>query len=303
MQRAAMKRVLPALVANLLLVFSPVAATAADANGTPLLDYASSLDFDAPPNAEIFRKRAARAEHQLERNPVPDEGCARTLGARRFAGLLNELGSARESLGDSQGAIDAYTKALACSPRAAFLHADLASELMHAGRFIEARQTAQQGLAIDAEHLYLITVLAQIDFVEGKWSDAIERMRSAVLATPDDEQAAYWQLFLWLAQRRSGIARPELAERDFTDSWPRPVLDTLQGALTEQELLEEVKDEADEARRREILCEALYYIGENRLASGDVETAVRYFEAAADVKVPYFIEHHMALAELEKVRR
>ena len=48
------------------------------------------------------------------------------------------------------------------------------------------------------------------------------------------------------------------------------------------------------------------------LAEGDRTTARRhlqlceathYFEAVLSLKVPYFIEHHLATAELEKLRR
>jgi lipoprotein NlpI len=73
-------------------------------------------------------------------------------------------------------------------------------------------------------------------------------------------------------------------------------------ATTEAAVLNAVKDEKNERRRREVLVEALYYVGQLRLANGETDTARRYFAAAVNLKVLYFIEHQMALAELNKMR-
>jgi lipoprotein NlpI len=91
-------------------------------------------------------------------------------------------------------------------------------------------------------------------------------------------------------------------ERNLTDDWPRPILDTLRGGMSEQQLLEVIENQGSERRRREMLAEALYYVGEQRLAAGETETARRYFAATVNLKVLYFIEHHMARAELVRMQ-
>ncbi|HTT02397.1 MAG TPA: tetratricopeptide repeat protein [Steroidobacteraceae bacterium] len=270
---------------------------------TPLLDYARTLSFDTLPGEQSDRRELARATYAIAHDPPPSEDCARTLGARRFAGLLDELGAARAALGDPEGAVQAYQAALACSPRTLYLHAALAEELMHAGRYTEALATASRGLAIDRNDYRLGNIIARLYFIEERWSDAIAWLRWSAAAAPGPEPAMYWECFLWVAQRRAGTARPQLTGRMLTDSWPRPVLETLQGKLAEDGLLEEVRKEPSAHRRREILVEALYYVGELRLADADTDGARRYFAAAVNLKVLYFVEHHMALAELAKLRR
>ena len=253
--------------------------------------------------ADSLRKRLASATAELERHPPPaNTDCAHTLGATRFGALFEDLGSIRAGLGDYTGAIDAYTSAIACSPRGASLYADLASELLNVGRLKEAREAARHGLAIDSEQTSLDSVLAQIDFIEEHWADAVARLRAVATAESDDQRATYWQCFLWLAQRRAGTRSPELAARKEYEEWPAHVLDALKNDITEAELVGVIRKQEDEGRRREMLAEALYYMGQLRLANGDAATARRYFAATVSLKVLYFIEHHMALAEIAKAR-
>jgi lipoprotein NlpI len=95
---------------------------------------------------------------------------------------------------------------------------------------------------------------------------------------------------------------PALADRRTPSAWPAPVLESLQEAITESDLVDAVSAEHDAGRRREMLVEALYYTGQSRLAEGLSVEAVRYFEAAAKLRVLYFIEHHLAEAELARLR-
>jgi tetratricopeptide (TPR) repeat protein len=277
------------------------ALAVAAASSTPLLDYARGLQFDVPPHADRYQRQLVRSTHELERQPAPDKDCARTLGARRFAAQLEELGGTRDALGDSAGALEAFRSALACTPRAIELHASLAEELLHERRYAEARAAVRRGQEVTHDDFRLGTVQARLDFIEEHWSDAVSSLRWVAGAARDNQQALYWECFLWLAQRRSGVPHPVLVDRTLGQGWPKPVLDTLQNALTEGQLLDVVQSEGDAERRREILTEALYYIGENRFANGDRDSARRYFAATVNLKVLYFIEHHMALAELAKL--
>ncbi len=282
-----------------LLIMAPLAAAASD---TPLLDYAARLSFATMPYEAELRQQLARVSREIERHPPPETDCARTLGAARFAHLFEELGAARSGVGDYEGAAEAFTRALDCHPRAAYLHAQLTEELLHLGRYEQARSVVQRGLTIEPEDATLRSLLARLDFVEERWSDAIENFRAAITLTENDELATYWQCFLWLAQRRAGEAAPKPANRLPAEGWPRPILEMLQGKETQQALLEAIENETDLEIQREMLSEALYYVGQQHLAEGRLELARRYLAATVNLKVLYYIEHHMALAELAKPR-
>ena len=290
-----------------MLVSSVVIAAELDgASDTPLFDYASTQPTVTQPFNDAIRKQIATIESELARHPAPpDEDCAHTLGANRFARQYSDLALAHSNAGDYEEALVIAEKALACAPRDPDLHAQVASELMHVGRRAEARTALQRGLAL-LEHsstgTALESLIMQLDFIDERWADSVARLRAMIATETDEERATYYQCFLWLAQRRAGVGQPELTKPTKYEEWPATLLQMLKGAASEEQVLDDVKAQKNEHRRREVLVEALYYVGQLRLANGETETARRYFAAAVNLKVLYFIEHHMALAELTKMR-
>ena len=137
------------------------------------------------------------------------------------------------------------------------------------------------------------TIVCPSDFFHSpadRWPDAVNNARTAATEAPTDEQAMYWQCFLWLAQIHTGTPEPLLVKRRVSDAWPAPILESLQGKISEAELVEAVEDEHDPGRRRDILSEALFYTGQARLAANHTDEAVKYFTATVNLKVLYFIE-------------
>jgi lipoprotein NlpI len=250
-----------------------------------------------------MQKRLSQVTFNLSKDPPPEANCAQTLGAKRFSILLDDLGLAYSSLGEDAKAADAYTKAIACNPRAEFLHSQLAAALLDAGRYDEARTETERQLTLGRGEFSVYTLLTQLDFIQDRWDDAASYARLAVKEAPDDEQAAYWQCFLWLAERHTGSQEPVLPSRHTPESWPAPILESLKSKISEADLVEAVASEHDGHRQREILTEALFYIGQKYLVDDHVGEATQYFKAVLSLKVPYFIEHHLATAELEKLRR
>jgi tetratricopeptide (TPR) repeat protein len=287
--------------APLLLTFLMCAAALA-AERMPLFDFSQELPFVPMTNDQQLRRQLARAEHDLKQNPPPETDCARTLGANRFADLYERLGGTYFSMGQISAAIDAFRKSIACDPRNPNVHASLAVALMHANQPALARAEAERGRAIDPESVEPGAILMQLDFIEERWPEAIAALRRLIADTPDTERVTYYQCFLWLAQLRSGLGTPGIVASELAEDWPRPLLDWLEGSITEEQVLERVKDVGDDKRQREMLAEALYYVGQARLARGEAEAARLYLTATVNLKVTYFIEHRMALAELAKIR-
>jgi hypothetical protein len=277
------------------------AATETAPHSTPLLDYAASLHFDSMANEGDYRGRLQAASHELERNPPPAEDCARTLGASRYSDSYAQLASAQAGLGEHVAAADAYAHAIACAPRTAELRGNYALELMNTARYPQARAAARRGLDIDADDYDSAAALAQLDFLEGNWADAATRMRGLAGSAEGLDLSMYWQIMLWLAQRRAGNSAPELHARALAADWPRPVLEFLRGSQTETDVLTAIKEKRDPQRRREMLCEALFYIGEADFARGAAALGERRLAAAINLRVLSFSEHQLAVAELRKV--
>lgn len=305
--RAVLAFKLPCTDGFRLVVFLALAVVATSANATdptPLLTFAAAHHYPPvlQPGAQAtFQKQIAHINFDLSKDPPPATDCAQTLGAKRFATLYDDLAQAYSNMGEHTKAVDAYSRAIDCNPRADFLHAELAASLLDLGRYADARTETQRQLHLGRANFTLYTLLTQLDFIDEHWPDAVSNAKIAATMAPNDEQATYWQCFLWLAQLHSGAAEPTLVKRRISESWPAPILQSLQGKITEQELVEAVEDEHDQQRQRDILSEALFYTGQQRLATHHVDEAVKYFTATVNLKVLYFIEHQLATAELRKL--
>jgi lipoprotein NlpI len=297
------------LLASLPASVSAGAGAAGDATH-PLLDLARERQMRqyAGPRAAPSGLVAREALHTLEQAHVPDDSaCAGSVGALRFSQLHAEVGVALSGEGDLPGAAAAYRRAIACRPRTADLHAALAGVLFDARDLPGARAATDAALALDARSVSTARIAANLDFVEERWPAAIARFRYVASSDPDRVRAGYGQLMFWLAQARAGVASPEWIARTPGDGWPQPLLLYLRGEYTEAELIVPIGDGDDDDNPQpntttdERLAEALYYVGQARWARGERDVALDYFTALVNLRVTYFLEHGLAIAEIAKL--
>jgi lipoprotein NlpI len=281
------------------------------ASAVTLLEFArerqQERDRERMPAADTSSLR--ETTHELERaNPPPDAECAASLGATRFAQLHAAVGIERGLLGDFAGAARAYRRAHACRPRDVDVLAALAGALFDGRAYADARVAVDTALAIDPRAVNVNRLAGNLDYVEERWADAVARFRYVASSDPDRNQAGYGQLMYFLAQMRAGVKEPRFVTRTPGEGWPQPLLLYLQGAYTEDELVYQVKrgDDDDNTQPNtstdERLCEALFYVGEAYWARGEPQVARDYFTALVNLKVVYFLEHGLALAEIAKLR-
>jgi lipoprotein NlpI len=284
---------------------------------SPLIAYAQELgEAKSRFDTRILHNAttALRAVNfEMSRHPPPrDEDCAQTLGASRFAEQYEELASIQDQLGNFEAVIQANQSALACLPRMASYEASIAAAHLRLERIDEARAAVERGYALDPDDARVNDVRARLDFIQEHWADATVRYRSMATENRDARSPTfnYVRCYLWLAQRRAGVHSPEVPKAVATQSedeyrlksWPAPILETLRGERSEQELAQVIRDTSRENEIRERLTEALFYVGELRLAEGDAETARRHFASVINLRVLNFVEYGMARAELKKMR-
>jgi lipoprotein NlpI len=311
-ESARLKRILQAsLVAWLALPAVTFGADGAKNSAHPLLDLARELELtrDRKPKAAPGTSALPDIQHQIRQAGAPaDEACAQSIGAARYAALYLEAGAARSGEGDFTGAAAEYRRAHACRPRDAFILAALAGVLFDLRDFAGAREAINASLAIDPRDVNANRLAGNLDYVEERWADAIARYRYVASSDPDRNQAGYGQLMFWLAQRRAGVAKPEFVVRTPGEGWPQPLLLYMRGQYTEAELITPIKEGDSEANSQpntntdERLCEALFYVGEEYWARGQSEVARDYLAALVNIKVLFFIEHGLALAEIAKLQ-
>ena len=278
----------------------------------PLLDLARELQKARKPDLRIAPGTPGlrEAEHALAQVQAPaDAECAGSIGAMRYASLHVDLALARTGQGDFTGAAQAYRSAHACRPRDAQILSALAGVLFDARDYPGAREAINAALAVEPRAVNSNRLAGNIDFVEERWADATARFRYVAASDPDRVQAAYGQLMFWLSQMRGGVARPEYVVRTPGDGWPQPLVLFMRGQYTEAELTVPIREGDDDDNPQantstdERLCEALFYVGEAYWARGQLDVARDYFAALVNIKVIYFLEHGLALAEIAKLQR
>jgi lipoprotein NlpI len=289
----------------------PLGAAAGEDATHPLLDYARERAGTRERDVRNIAATAgvAEARHALEQGRVPPEAeCARSLGAQRYANLYTELAGEQAAIGDHAGAAASYRSAHACRPRDANILAALGGVLFDKRDYAAARAAIDAALEIEPRSVSTNRLAGNIAFVDERWDDAIARFRYVSASDPDRNQAGYGQLMYWLAQARSGVAHPEYIARTPGEGWPQPLLLYMKGEYNESELVAQVMagDDDDNAQPNtstdERLCEALFYVGEAYWARGNPEVARDYFAALVNIRVLYFLEHGLALAEIAKLR-
>ncbi len=291
-------------------------------DSSPLIRFVATLESDSPPFPSQRLDALRAAERALARTPVPGADCAQALGAARHGALHARLAGARRATGDRAGAIAALQRALDCEPRRARYHLDLADLLLASGRLDEADAQAARAARLAPREAGLNELLARLDYVAGRWSDAARRALQVAAAlqrrpiddedepeadsgaTDASETAAFWRLLALLAQRRGGLPAQGMTTPDPTleDRWPVPLWRLIVGQSHERTLVAAIEAQTDAARRREMACEALYYTAQAAFANGRPETGRQRLARAVNLKVLYFVEHDLALAELARLR-
>jgi lipoprotein NlpI len=310
--KSALTAFVVSLVASLMVL--PAVGGAAEPASTdhPLLDLARELQKKRKPDLRIApgAPELREAEHALAQSKAPaDAECAGSIGASRFADLHIDVALARTAQGDFAGAATAYRSAHACRPRDALTLSALSGALFDARDYAGAREAIDASLAIEPRAVNANRLAGQIDFIEERWAAATARFRYVASSDLDRVQASYGQLMYWLSQMRAGVPKPEMVERKPAEGWPQPLLLYMQGQYTEAELTAPIRQGDDEDNTQpqtttdERLCEALFYVGEAYWARGQPDVARDYFAALVNIKVIYFLEHGLALAEIAKLRK
>jgi tetratricopeptide (TPR) repeat protein len=316
-----------------------VAPAAADPEDrSPLVALVATLDTATPPAQARHLTELRSAEAALARTPGPDRDCAQALGAARHGSLRANLAQARQALGDRQGAIEAWQRAIDCEPRNASHRVALGGLLLTFARLDEARAQAERAAALAPRQPGLEALQARLAYVAGQWPEAATRARrlatrlqdTTVPAGADDavvdadaepatvppvlarsrgaaagsEIAAFWRLQALLARRRGGLPWRDLPGPDpaLEDRWPVPLWRFATGEVDERGVAAAIAAQPEPRQRREMACEALFYTAQLAFANGRPDEGRRRLARVVNLKVLYYVEHDMALAELATLR-
>ena len=173
--------------------------------------------------------------------------------------------------------------------------------LLHKGSFEAARVDLERAHARNPDAGTF--ALAQALYYLEKYPEAIDALSVEARRSTGPRQT-YRLLWIHLASKRAGLdAARELARSGYTGSraeWPGPILSYLLGDTAENSLLSVARAAAAESLPR--LCEAWFFIAQNRLLAGNNGGAQTAFQEVLKTEIRPADEYIFAGHELKRLK-
>jgi tetratricopeptide (TPR) repeat protein len=193
----------------------------------------------------------------------------------QYALAYNNRGATWKTKGEHERAMADYNKAIEVAPGFALAYKNRGDILYNQARFIEA--IAEYKMAIEKDYkpkdytyLSLLRTLSKVSMED--YNRYLEEFRNFV----DSHQ---------------------------TEEWIRVVSRYYLGMdkVTEKDVLAEARKGKEEQKRQERLCEAYYYLGEQRLLQDDRKGAEEFFRKSIETKVHFLPEYSASQAVLRLI--
>jgi lipoprotein NlpI/transglutaminase-like putative cysteine protease len=164
----------------------------------------------------------------------------------------------------------------------------------------EALGWTDKALKQQGNHAEALTVRARALYYLGRYEEARQALDQAMTSDPG-EQSLYVALWQALTAQRLGLdvtatLAPYAAQ--WSDRWPRPVLDVLLQRITPAQARSAAAARASDALGQ--LCELDFYLGESALINGKTAEAERLFGQSLDTHALGYIEFMGAARRLNK---
>ena len=215
-------------------------------------------------------------------------------------------GSVRRDLGDLDGAIADYARAIELNPKSAPAYVDRGNAKRDQGNFDAALADYNRAIEIDHENYFAFLGSGITKTIHRDFEGALKELLQASEFASGGRVKDYTQFYVWSVRVRLGqgdeankMLIDYLGNRNDppVEPWVSEFGQFLQGKLTENDLIASASA-TDPVRKQEQLCECWYYTGMKRLFAGDKGTAKDGFNKCVATKRVRFIEYELAKAEL-----
>lgn len=256
-------------------------------------------------NAELYGMRAEARKHLGERDAAIRD-LSRAIELKPdYAAALFLRGQLRETANNPAGAAEDYSKVLELQPKHADALNNRAWIRFHELKWADAIADGRATLALAPKAVVAMRVVGYSQFALGDYAAAAQSLTAAADADPTSDGA--FALFV----RHFALVRQGTPDKRVATSWGRwadaPWLQALAkfigGTLDEEGLEAAAKDTTDDGELAGRACEMHFYIGLARLQAGDKSTARLRFQSAIATDQKTFVEHALAHAELQRLKK
>ena len=218
-----------------------------------------------------------------------------------FALAFNNRGIAYRHKGQYDRAITDYDEAIRLKPDLAEPFNNRGLAYAAKGEYDRVIADYDQAIRLDSTDLDYFNNRGYAKIYLGRFAAAVPDLARVVENDPD---SAYGVIWFYLAEARAGQGgfgelEANAGHLDLNE-WPGPVISMYLGS-TDAEAVAAMGAASATKAEREKRCEAMFYVGEYYLLSGDRRKAAEFFRAAVATEVTYFIEYTGAKAELARL--
>lgn len=237
----------------------------------------------------------------LSRDLDKDGQCKTSVCRTNWQSTMADVALAYSNLGLHVLAVNYYREVLKNAADPASARHDVAVELDILGHPLLAQKEFDLALqSYKSKSIKFEEGLARYYLLNNNLEEARSRYEQCVLLGKPEETVQYCAIGLALTKWSGGNDSMLLGITTAGD-WPGPILSFVRSQIDEKVLADRIRAVADPDRRRQRLCEALYYVGEWHLRRGDKDTALRYFKASASQRVESFWETAAAARRIEQL--
>ncbi len=197
-----------------------------------------------------------------------------------------------------------YQKAYSLSTKNEEVLIDIAIEHWSDGEKEKAKTRIKEYQTLYPEKLSGYKTALRWDFEEKKFNEVSSTAVSLMAKYPNEDDSLYVALFYMLSQAYQGKFKDvqknkQLLQQLTFKDWPYSLVQFFLEEQTEDQLIAYL-DTLPEDKRREQLCEVLYYCGELQTALGKKDSGLVFFKRVLDFKVKPYIEYQLAKKRIEE---
>jgi lipoprotein NlpI len=151
---------------------------------------------------------------------------------------------------------------------------------------------------------------ADIYYIQGQYDKAVEDYNRVIEISPEEE---YCRLMVLIAARNISNERAQAYLDELRDyvkgssstEWMRTISNYYLGidGLTEQTVLDAARHSANEKEKQIRVCEAYYYLAEERIWKGNKKGAQEFFAKSVETKQYSAPEYRLSKAMLRKMQK
>jgi lipoprotein NlpI len=280
-----------AVVLLLVLSLNSFSCFAKGNNPSSLIQFASGKNY-------LTNWNGKESEMEILSYLTDINNCDKKLSDEEIAESAREIGFNYSILGNHLLGTYYFNYAVQLVPNNADYRLDLALELWSIGKTDMAKKEFDNAYKLDSTKSDLLKMYGHFYFCQNQFPKAVEFYTKSLKYNDGEYNSNYQYIMRYIAELHIDKNKRQTKIVSESREWPYQIVQYINGEMDESGLTEYIKNQKDENGIREKLCEALYYLGSYKIATGDTLNGELMIDQCLNTRLPAFVEYTMALSHV-----